>query len=201
MCECGIDRAVVFKSEGIENQELLSLIRGDHRFYFFWWAKVDDEFSDYEVEICGIKIHPTIEKRRVDQFQTHLKFACDKKIPVIVHCGRYNPIASYRYALEVGKRYRLKLILAHMGGANPEIALDAIGSAEPYSNIHFGIEGIVEPWLLKQGIKLLGPERFIFGSDFPISHPRIYLDLVEIVTTESEQALILGQNLLRLINE
>ncbi|RKX69538.1 hypothetical protein DRP53_07880 [candidate division WOR-3 bacterium] len=198
MDQNGIDRAVVFRSNGITNEELLRLI-DQTRFYFFWWASKGDNFQKFSEAISGIKIHPTIENLRADQFHNHLQFASEKKIPVLIHCGRYHPISSYRYALNVARTHPIPTIFAHMGGARPDIALAAIAEAKSLSNIYFGIEGIVEPWLLKRGIGLLGPERFIFGSDFPISHPRLYLDLVDLVVAGPDRELILGGNLMSIL--
>jgi len=77
-----------------------------------------------------------------------------------------------------------------MGGASPALSLKAMAEAQNLKKVSFGIEGIVEPFVLKRGIKLLGPERFIFGSDFPISHPRIYLTMIDLICSEQEKKLI-----------
>lgn len=196
-----IGKAVVFKSDGLSNQELIKIIDDDDRFFFFWWASENDGFLDYQDRIRGLKIHPTIEGRRVDYFKKHLGYAVDRHLPVIIHCGRYHPVASYKYALDVARDYKTEFILAHMGGANPGIAIEAIEAAKALNNVFFGIEGIVEPWLLKKGIEILGPNRFIFGSDFPISHPKIYLDIVDLACNKHEKDLILGQNISRILRE
>ncbi|HIE06278.1 MAG TPA: hypothetical protein EYP58_05700 [bacterium (Candidatus Stahlbacteria)] len=199
MAETGIDKAIVFKSDSEDNEEILKSVGEDPQFIYFWWAQLNDPFLKFTKKIYGFKIHPTIENSRVDHFKEHLAYASDNRLPVIIHCGRSHPIASYKYALDVARRYSADLILAHMGGASPALSLKAMAEAQNLKKVSFGIEGIVEPFVLKRGIKLLGPERFIFGSDFPISHPRIYLTMIDLICSEQEKKLILAENILRLL--
>lgn len=68
-------------------------------------------------------------------------------------------------------------------------------------NVWFGIEGTREYWTLAKGIETLGIKKFLFGSDYPIEHPRIYLGLVEALQLSSaDRDLILGGNLSGLLD-
>jgi predicted TIM-barrel fold metal-dependent hydrolase len=42
-------------------------------------------------------------------------------------------------------------------------------------NVLFGTESVREYWSLERGIAEMGADRFLFGSDFSLGHPAIYL--------------------------
>lgn len=67
-------------------------------------------------------------------------------------------------------------------------------------NVYLGISGVREYWTLECGIRKLGAGRYIFGSDYPLAHPAMYLAAVDVLKiTKREKELILAKNILRLI--
>jgi predicted TIM-barrel fold metal-dependent hydrolase len=55
-------------------------------------------------------------------------------------------------------------------------------------------------WATEIAINRLGAERFLYGSDFPLGHPRVLLGLIDALRIPAaDKDLILGQNLLRLL--
>ena len=56
------------------------------------------------------------------------------------------------------------------------------------ANVHLGIEGVREYWAVQRAVDELGADRVIFGSDFPLGHPRMYLGLVDALRLSARAA-------------
>jgi predicted TIM-barrel fold metal-dependent hydrolase len=61
--------------------------------------------------------------------------------------------------------------------------------------------GLFRHGMLRHGIDEFGPERFLFGTDFPTCNPAMFLGgvLLDSLLTEEEKAMILGGNAKRLL--
>ena len=67
-------------------------------------------------------------------------------------------------------------------------------------NVYLGTESIREYYSLRIALDLLGPQRLLFGSDYPLGWPAAYLAVFEGADPSAEERrLVLGENLLRLI--
>lgn len=70
-------------------------------------------------------------------------------------------------------------------------------------NYHLDLSGrgITGHGLLRRGINEFGPERFLYGSDYPVCNPAAYLGgvLLDPLITENEKKLILAGNAKRLL--
>ncbi len=211
--ECGIYGAVLTTTDLRQNKELLSYIRGSKRkYWFFPWInpldKDDLRFLEENLEfIDGIKIHPSCDKVRISDMRVRplLGMAEANGLPVMVHCGRWQEISGYKYALEAASLFPgTDFILSHMGGDTPELELGTVEEIERMGikNAYLGIEGVREYWAVQNAIDKLGAERVIFGSDFPLGHPKMYLGLVDALRIDSEKrSKILSGNILRILGE
>ncbi len=209
----GISGACVTGTGASSNATLLHDVRRDKKFkfYFFAWLSENDKalrsFIAKNLEhISGFKIHPSLERKRVTHkfFKPYLELANEHRMPVNVHCGRWLEMASYEYALEAAEKYPDALfILEHQGGDTPELSeacADEIVKRK-IKNAYLGISGVREHWTLEHGMKKLGAARYIFGSDYPLAHPAMYLAAVDVLKiTKREKQLILAKNILRLLN-
>jgi predicted TIM-barrel fold metal-dependent hydrolase len=214
LAECGIDGAVLTSTDLRQNQAVVDFIKasGGRRYWFFPWVRPSaSEDMDFlrgrRDAVNGIKFHPSCDRIRITdrRVRPFLDFAARERLPVMVHCGRWQEMSSYRLALEVAQAYpSVKFILSHMGGDTPELEMattDAIASAG-LDNIYLGIEGVREYWAVQRAVDELGASKVIFGSDFPLGHPRMYLGLVDALKVSSEDRdMILGGNILRLLEE
>ena len=93
---------------------------------------------------------------------------------------------------------RLKLLVAHP--AYPSI-IENYQLGQKYPNLHFDISGGGLPrWgMLKKGVEMLGPERILFGSDFPVISSGMYVAGVLFEhLTPAERKMIFRDNFLRL---
>ena len=115
-------------------------------------------------------------------------------VPVNIHC------ADLAVVENVVKNFpRLNVVLAHPDDAAS--FLERSGLVSRYKNLFLDISGTgLFRWgMLKYCVKLMGPEKILFGTDFPICNPAMYVAgvLAENLSPE-ENHLIFAGNFLRL---
>ncbi len=214
LTECGIDGAILTSTDQRDNHSVAAFIAGSNtkKYWFFPWVKpgVEDDLAyirENRAVIHGIKLHPSCDKIKVTDVKAEpfLRFAADEGLPVMVHCGRWQEMSSYRFALEAAARYpEARFILSHMGGDTPELEMGTIRgiTGGGLDNVSLGIEGVREYWAVQKAVDELGAEKVVFGSDFPLGHPRMYMGLVDALKlAPGQKRLILGGNALRLVGE
>jgi predicted TIM-barrel fold metal-dependent hydrolase len=212
--QCSLDGAVLTTTDLRDNQAVAAFARQPKpkRYWFFPWvnpAAPDDLvfLKQHRRDIHGIKLHPSVDRIRVtdDRAKPYVSFAADQGLPVIVHCGRWQEMSSYAFALEAaGRNPAVSFVLSHMGGDTPELETATVegACASGLANVFLGIEGVREYWAVQLAVDRMGADKVIFGSDYPLGHPRMYLGLVDALDiTEGERAAILGGNMLRLLGE
>ena len=211
--ECGIEGGVLTSTDLRENDGVLDFIkRGGRKYWFFPWVNPAAEgeleyLEDRRELIHGVKLHPSVDRIRVTDAAVipFLEFAAGQGLPVMVHCGRWQEMSSYRLALAAAAKHPdCTFILSHMGGDTPELEMGTIEGIdrEGLENVYLGTEGVREYWAVQRAVEVLGAERVIFGSDFPLGHPLMYLGVIDALKiSDSDRALILGGNILRLLGE
>jgi predicted TIM-barrel fold metal-dependent hydrolase len=214
LADCGIDGAILTSTDKRDNDAVAAFIAAGsgRKYWFFPWVNpsVKEDLAylrSNRAVIHGIKLHPSCDKIRITDPRTEpfLRFADAEGLAVMVHCGRWQEMSSYRFALEAAANYPDTLfVLSHMGGDMPELEMGTIrGVIEGgLENVLLGIEGVREYWAVQEAVDRLGADRVVFGSDFPLGHPRMYMGLVDALTlTPAQKELILGGNALRLVGE
>jgi len=214
LARSGIDGAVIMPTDEADNEGLAeALAPNPDGFHFFAW--LDPHHPDRTMEtlerhrghLAGLKVHPSLERLRVDDaaWAPFLEFADEWRLPVIVHCGRWQEMASWKFCLTVAERHpEAAIIIAHMGGDLPTLQQDCSLEVQRRAlpNVYLGTESIREYYSLRIALDRLGPERILFGSDFPLGWPAAYLAVFDgALPSEEERRLVLGANLLRLIQQ
>lgn len=219
----GVDGAAVLPTDQCDNAGLLEQTRGVIRdgfagpLWFFAWARpvgeesqggIDLAWIDSHIDsVTGIKIHPSLSRQRVTAscFAPALELAEAHELVVLVHCGRWQDIASYRFAVEAATQYpKARFLLAHAGGDTPPLATAAaeLVASEGVDNVWFEFSGLREYWVIERNVAKLGAERYLMGSDYCLAHPLMYVGAVRGMNlTESEKALILGGNAMALFGD
>ncbi|MFQ6103921.1 MAG: amidohydrolase family protein [Candidatus Glassbacteria bacterium] len=212
----GVKACYFFPTDSKDNETLLSEFKkfdpGKEGFeaYFFPWVDLEKkdfmEFIERERRwISGLKFHPSYAGKPVTDsaYTPFFEFSRENAFPVIIHCGRWREVSGFSFALERARQLpELSFVLSHMGGDMPQLQTAAIRDvvSQKLQNVLFGTESIREYWNLEKGIRELGANRFLFGSDFSLGHPSIYMSVIELCSmTEQEKSLILGKNALRLV--
>ncbi len=121
---------------------------------------------------------PTFDSK-IDDFVPEWVFAeADKRqLCITLHMVRDKALSdpeNQRQIREKCLRYPgMKLILAHAArGFNSANTIKGIGSLEGLQNVWFDTSGICEPDAIKAILYEFGPEKVMWGSDFPVSHIR-----------------------------
>ena len=213
MKAAGVDAALAMPTDATSNSELFAKVFENpaYKFYYMAWINPDDNELDSFLEenidnISAFKIHPSIQRRRItdDSYAKYLALAEEKKKPVIVHCGRWQDIASYKFPLEAAEKYpELPVVLAHLGGDQPGLFLECAEAVKKgnYKNVYLGTESVREFYFVNKLVHTVGAERVIFGSDYNLGLPNMYIPIIESLDIPAgDKDLIFSKNILSLIN-
>jgi predicted TIM-barrel fold metal-dependent hydrolase len=229
MDDTGVERSVVCGFSwsdsdlcALHNQYLLdSAARFPHRLIVFLSLPLmNPERSEAELE-QGIRAgakgigeiafyHREMTSRDLDAITPTLGLLGKKKVPLLLHTNEtlghsypgkgVTPLERF-YELIVSFP-QMTLILAHWGGGLPfyELMPDV---AKKMARVYY--DTAASPFLYSLKIynivsQIVGPEKILFGSDFPLISPQRYLqELKASGLTPKDQEGILGLNLSRLL--
>jgi predicted TIM-barrel fold metal-dependent hydrolase len=211
----GISGAAVMPTDTGDNEGLAAALdaNGEASFHLFAWLDPHDpdrtmEFLERRADlVAGLKIHPSLTRVRADDplWRPFLDHAERRRLPVIIHAGRWQEMSSWRICLDVAARHpQAPIIVAHLGGDTPDLQQDCSRemAARRLPNAYLGTESIREYYSLRIALDRLGAERLLFGSDYPLGWPAAYLAVLDGANaSEEERRLVLGGNFLRLIRE
>jgi predicted TIM-barrel fold metal-dependent hydrolase len=189
-----------------------ALPKGPVDFRVAFWAdprKPDnlDAFQAHAQSFAALKIHPSCLRMPATDpaFGPFCEVASAARLPILVHCGRWQEVSGFRHALALAARFPgIPFILGHMGGDSPDLVTAAVETvaAARLDLVHLGTESIREPWLLELAIQRLGPSRIVFGSDYNLNHPEPFRRLIEVLDiTDQARQRILRDNLNSLLPE
>jgi predicted TIM-barrel fold metal-dependent hydrolase len=208
----GVVGAAIMPSDRCENEALFGQAQraaGRAKLWFFPWVRpgVADDLAwatAHAGEITGLKIHPSLSRMRItdDGFRPYLELAEAHDLVVLLHCGRWAEIAGWAHAIEAAARHpRARFLFAHAGGDTPPNASNAARAVKEQrlGNVWFEFSGLREYWVIERNVALLGADRYLMGSDYPLAHPLMYLGSVAAMALpEADKRKILGENALAL---
>ena len=133
-------------------------------------------------------------------------------VPLLLHMN--DPVgAPYpgKAAIRLEAVYRLiqkfseiNWILAHWGGGLPFYGLLKKEAPEVFRRVYFDTAAspyLYRPEIYRLAAEMVGPEKILFGSDYPLLPPKRYLkEMEEAKLPEDWRQMILGQNLARLLD-
>ena len=149
----------------------------------------------------GIKIHPMMNRQRFDTRSGLLiaQAAADCDAPILIHTYG-SELETPRQVLAAVERFpSLKIILAHSGGFDWQLAMDlACASEHLYAEISSSCSS---PDKILQLLEAFGQLRVLFGTDTTLFHPAYSLGMVEDAKLSPAVYYdIMGFNAVRLFN-
>jgi predicted TIM-barrel fold metal-dependent hydrolase len=184
-----------------------------------------DEFPAFYIP--GIQVHPRFPDESCQEIERCCKgegvqwigelvgymmgygveFATNSALEIMQTAKEYGAVVNIHcHDLDVIDRLcestpDLKIVLAHPGGGKQEF-LDRLERVAKYQNLHLDTSGsgIDRYHLLRKAIAIAGQEKLLFGTDYPINNPAVYVygTLFELLS-EAEYMAIFRDNFLRLI--
>jgi uncharacterized protein len=210
MDKYAIDRAIVMAptEQFPRNEELAASIKGHPRLMSFAVVNPfgpDDGVSELRAAVtrwgmCGLKLMPLRHGYEIDgDAALPLMQACaDLGVPVSIHSGAQFCL-PWQIADIARKFPTVPVIMDHMGW---RYYVDgAINVAREVPNIYLETALVGMPGYIRMAVDKVGPDRVIYGSDYPTGHPSSMLANVEAANLKAaDKALVLGGNLARLLH-
>jgi predicted TIM-barrel fold metal-dependent hydrolase len=116
---------------------------------------------------------------------------------VNIHCGNPGVMKTLAKAMPA-----LKFVLAHPGdGDNFTRRMELVAA---HSNLYLDLSGtgIDRYGMLRRAIDMAGKRKILFGSDYPVNNPAVYVHAVRFEPlTNAERQEVFQDNFLRLIGE
>ena len=153
-----------------------------------------------------------IDNEAVRALTPIMEICLEKDLPILIHTNepighRYpgkTPITLYQIYNMVRQFPKNKIILAHMGGGVFFFNLLKKEVKESLKNVYFDTAVstlLYESRMLPIAIDIIGADKIIFGSDFPIEDPGNYFEAFRKagITREAMEK-ICGMNIKRMLN-
>ena len=144
---------------------------------------------------CGIKVHRMDGPLSREVCEAAKRF----QIPIL-----YDPAGATEIIDLLAPEYpEVNFIIPHLGSFADDwrAHLRVIDQMVRYPNVYTDTSGIRRFDYLEQALNRAGAHKILFGTDGPWLHPGLELHKVRLLRLSSrEEAMILGGNLLQLIN-
>lgn len=213
----GVDHVVIHSLEPLTATDNIIDLLKPHRDKFSIFASVDRNerdpvgyFSKFleTGAISGLKLHPIVGGFACGELYHATKdlvaYVGELGLPTMIHTGHI-PVEGLSglggcnevRALEplLAAFPKAKFVLAHIGW---ESWRQVIGLAEKYKNV--SVETSWQPAkIIRRAVDTLGPERVIFGSDFPLFKQDFAYHQMRQALTEREFVMVASVNAVRLL--
>jgi predicted TIM-barrel fold metal-dependent hydrolase len=208
--KAGINRTVLFAAfhsdYSVANREVARIVASrPDRFYGFAFVHPErDRGRVYELVkvavvqygFCGIKVHRYDARITREICEVARVFS----LPVL-----YDLMGEAAAAELLAQEYPdVSFIIPHLGSFSDDwrAQLAVIDHLARHPNIYTDTSGIRRFDLLEQAVRRAGARKILFGSDWPWLHPGVELAKVKALDLPpSDEQLVLGGNLLRLIGQ
>ncbi|MBQ8233217.1 MAG: amidohydrolase [Lachnospiraceae bacterium] len=182
-----------------------------------------EQYGDFYIP--GFHVHPGYVKESCDEIEKMSKlgvrligelvpyihgwrdYSCKEFDEILDAATQYHMIVSFHSMGEdqmdemVKKHPDTIFVAAHPGEYQEYIRhLNRMKMSDNYY-LDLSGTGLFRHGMLRHGIDEFGPERFLFGSDFPTCNPAMFLGgvILDTLITEEEKKMILAENAKRLL--
>ncbi|NEB11264.1 amidohydrolase family protein [Streptomyces coelicoflavus] len=183
-----------------DNTDLLDAIRDEPSLAAFCFVNPHRAVGEADLrlidECAGVKFAPGVHGiGHLDpRVQSYVDAAAERNLPVYSHCIGNGALSVEQYAQLARRNPEVTFILGHAGRGNFD--LDAAQEIRAAENVLFETSGGFD-FVIKNAVETLGAERVVFGSEFPIQHPRVELTKLCLAVAEADLQAVLGGNIRR----
>ena len=196
------------KGTGISNYRLYDWIRNekslimfgslDFEHYFYQGYNELEELAQKSI-IKGIKIYTTYQNIdfKSDKMKKIVDLASEYKLPIMFHSGPPHAESKYDSQLsklfnaqeleELAKNTNVNFIVSHMDNENLDTLVDVL---KRNKNIYTDMSGLYDSKyeqeyalpsinLIKKLLENAGPEKLLFGTDFPVQTHKDSINMIE----------------------
>lgn len=180
---------------------------------FIGFATMHQDYENVEAEIDraiglglkGVKIHPDTQEVNMDDPRLmHLYEVIEGRLPIVIHTGDYRYDYSHPTRLKTILRTFPNLVVdaAHFGGWSIfDYALEYLEHENCFVDTSSALE-FLGPRRTVELVRAYGPDRVMFGSDFPMWNPvNEYNMLAAMPFTPEEFETITWRTAMRFIGE
>jgi hypothetical protein len=145
----------------------------------------------------GVKLAPMVHRFRFDDpMLDEIAAECGSRgFPVYTHVLPNPGTTTADYAALARRVPQTNFIIGHMGFGPADA--DAIELARDMDNFYLETS-LGNTLVIGDALAAAGAKKLIFGSEFPLSHPRVELEKIKLLDASSHEA-ILGGNICRLL--
>ena len=153
-----------------------------------------------ELGLRGIKLHPDIQQFPIDdpRCASIYELCSEYHLPILMHTGdkRYDYSNPNRLVPTLRSYPELTVIGAHLGGWS--IWEEVSDQLKDIPNLYYDCSSSfawIGPERVERCIRILGADRVLFGTDYPMWEPKRELDVFfRMDLTEDERKAILSEN-------
>lgn len=164
-----------------------------------------------DMNMAGIKFHPPFQKADLssEKYIPMWKHINHLGFPVLIHCGGARTEGPYDlYSSGAAKFIKylpdVPVVLAHMGGRSGKPEEEKILFDFP-ENVYIDTAMSAErqdPADFERLVSAMGPERVVFGSDFPYGTQKAAIAFIRNSSfSDREKAMMLGGNAAKILGE
>ncbi|MEU6309698.1 amidohydrolase family protein [Streptomyces sp. NPDC047014] len=183
-----------------DNEALLTAVAGEDALAVFCFVNPHRAAGEADARLAdrcaGIKLAPGVHGiGHLDpRTQSYVDLAAERRLPVYSHCVGTGALSVEQYARLARRNPGVTFILGHAGRGNFD--LDAAQEIRATENVLFETSGGFD-YVVKDAVQTLGAERVVFGSEFPLQHPRVELTKLALAVPEPDLPAVLGGNIRR----
>ncbi len=217
--QAGIGISVVSSTEAIFSGEFKTQEQANSRLLKYsetyseilvWWVvdprdkrsiKSAEKISDHP-NVVGFKIHPQRHKYHFKKYaHTIFALAAETNRPILSHCGHIGcmPAEMVNFC---NKYPEVRFIIAHFGNCGNHLAHIKAMQKCTSKNVFVDTSSSVsiQRGIIEFGVKEIGANRFLFGSDNPCYHPSAQVNRIKCAElSTSVRSLILQKNAIKYI--
>jgi len=167
---------VVMPTETLENAKVANILkRSPLKTKFAAWGTPGNYHSLKRLEFDAIKIHPAFSDTFFSDplYDPLVELAERREVPMLVHCGSA-PHTHYMNVIYRAEKFpRVKFVIGHLGGKPYQYQWRCPLDIKRLTNVYIDTTMRVMWWTLEHCQRIIGSERMMFGSDYPLMHPSV----------------------------